>query len=437
MTGSMDRSDIALADWPREGPETGPIEGLEAILARTRSVSQRPTWRFPGRWLPTALTGGRPGLRPLPVALLLVLAALIAAIAYVISVGTQRRLPPPFGLAANGAIAYDTGNGGRAYLADAGGSNPRLLAGDGIERQPTFSPDGTRIVFYSRPLQAPGASPDPRGYEFHIFLANADGSNAGPILGGMTFRLDPFTPPTWSPDSRSIAFRGDADGVDQIWVVDVDGRTPPAPITRGSATRSAPAWSPDGHWIAYVESRPGNPVVNALVVARPDGSGRVVLHAQDSVSPDEASFGESLRWSPDSRSIAYARGRDPANPGESDGVHYLAVAPLEGDERVVYTDLSGWLHFPTWSLDGRLLYFTVGEMSNVIRVHDLVTGTDSILGVCEAAIPGPLQLSPNGEQLVEACPGSPKLGAASSGGPDARLALPVNAGRIDVQRLAP
>jgi hypothetical protein len=59
-----------------------------------------------------------------------------------------------------------------------------------------------------------------------------------------------------------------------------------------------------------------------------------------------------------------------------------------------------------------------------------------ILGVCEAAISGPLQLSPNGAQLVEACPGDAKL-EPPEWRTDARLALPVNAGRIDIQRLAP
>ena len=111
MTSSMDRADTALADWLRGGPEKGPIEGLEAILAETRSVPQRPVWTFPSRWLPAALDGGGRGIRPLPVAILLVLAALIAAIAFAIGVGTQHRLPPPFGFARNGAIAYDTGKG--------------------------------------------------------------------------------------------------------------------------------------------------------------------------------------------------------------------------------------------------------------------------------------------------------------------------------------
>jgi hypothetical protein len=244
MTGSMDRADAALADWLREGPETGPIEGLESILAETRSVPQRQAWSFPSRWLPAALSGGGPAIWPLPVAILLVLAALIAAIAFAIGVGTQHRLPPPFGFARNGAIAYDTGNGGHAYVTDANGLEPRQLPGDGIERQPTFSPDGTRLVYYSRPPTSAPQTSDPRGRAFHIFVANADGSNAHPILDGMTFRLDVFTPPSWSPDSQSIAFRSYADGTDQIWVVNLDGPAPRSPITRGTATRSAPACRP-------------------------------------------------------------------------------------------------------------------------------------------------------------------------------------------------
>jgi Tol biopolymer transport system component len=147
-------------------------------------------------------------------------------IAFAIGVGTQHRLPPPFGLARNGAIAYDTGNGGHAYVTDANGLDPRQLPGDGIERQPTFSPDGTRLVYYSRPPTSAPQTSDPRGRAFHIFVANADGSNAHPILDGMTFRLDVFTPPSWSPDSRSIAFRSDADSIDQIWVVMSTARRP-------------------------------------------------------------------------------------------------------------------------------------------------------------------------------------------------------------------
>ena len=39
MNESMDR---VLADWLREGPESGPREGLERALAATRRVGQKP-----------------------------------------------------------------------------------------------------------------------------------------------------------------------------------------------------------------------------------------------------------------------------------------------------------------------------------------------------------------------------------------------------------
>ena len=72
------------------------------LTARTR---QRPRWSFPEWWLPRrVLTLGRRRLRPLPwrtIGLLAVLALLIVA-AVAFYVGSQPRLPPPFGLAANG-----------------------------------------------------------------------------------------------------------------------------------------------------------------------------------------------------------------------------------------------------------------------------------------------------------------------------------------------
>ena len=435
MSAPMDRMDSALAEWLREGPEQGSAEGLDAILAGTRRITQPPAWAFPTRWLPRWFDRDLGGTRaPVAILVLLVVAALIAAVA--IAIASQRRLPPPFGFAANGAIAYDTGRGGHAYVADPDGRNARQLPGDGIERQPTYSLDGTRIVYYTRPPDVAGASPDPRGAEFHVMVADADGSNAHPLFGGSTFRLDPFVPPAWSPDSRSIAFRADADGVDQIWVANVDAPAPSAPITTGTATRSAPAWSPDGRWIAYVESRPGNPPVNAVVVARPDGSGRVVLHHQESVGPDEASFGETIRWSPDSRSIAYARGRDPASQ-EADGPHYVEVVDLDGIERRIYTEPSGWLHFPTWSLDGKVLYFAAGHPSNRILSVDLTSDALAVIGRCAEQIAGPIQLSPSGDLLIDACPGEPRLTAAAGSGGRAGLTLPSDAVRIDIQRLAP
>jgi hypothetical protein len=438
MTAPMTPTDAVLADWLREAPDRGSEEGLQAALAATRAVSQRPAWTFPGRWLPEAMSpeqiGGR---RALPVLLVVGLLVLLAAAAVAFVVGSQHKLPPPFGFARNGAIAYDTGGGGGAYITGPNGRNPRRLAGDGIERQPTFSLDGTRIAYYSRPSDPLGATPPALPLPFHVFVANADGSNAHPIAGGATFVLYPFMPPAWSLDSRSVAFSADAGGVAQVWVVPIDGAAPAGPIISDGTARSSPAWSPNGKWIAMVEVRPGSPTANALVVARPDGSDRQTLHVQKSAGPEEGSFGETLSWSLDSTRIAYSRGRDPASH-EQDGPQYLAIDTLGNAEDVVLHENSGWLRFPTWSLDARRLFFVVGDPSNAVLSMDMDTFRRTTVGQCAGSLGGPLQLSPDGRLLVNTCPGAPILQPAASATPDAEVvALPADAVRIDIQRLAP
>jgi hypothetical protein len=104
MNESMDH---VLADWLRDGPESGPSEGLERALAATRHVDQRPGWTFPERWLPMQLTMARTrSLRPL-LAIVMIALLIVAMVAAALLIGSTRRpLPPPFGPAANGALVY-------------------------------------------------------------------------------------------------------------------------------------------------------------------------------------------------------------------------------------------------------------------------------------------------------------------------------------------
>ena len=49
--------DATVADWLREGPESGPRHGLDRALAATHRVEQRPAWVFPRRYLPRPIFG--------------------------------------------------------------------------------------------------------------------------------------------------------------------------------------------------------------------------------------------------------------------------------------------------------------------------------------------------------------------------------------------
>ncbi len=56
--------------------------------------------------------------------------------------------------------------------------------------------------------------------------------------------------PTWSPDGRYIAYSSDRGGKFDVWVQQVSGGDP-IQITKGPGHHWQPDWSPDGKYIAY------------------------------------------------------------------------------------------------------------------------------------------------------------------------------------------
>ena len=70
----------------------------DELVRQFAATSQRPAWTFPERWIPMSVTTlARQALQPLPwrtIGLLVVL-ALLAAVALVAYMGSQRALPLP------------------------------------------------------------------------------------------------------------------------------------------------------------------------------------------------------------------------------------------------------------------------------------------------------------------------------------------------------
>lgn len=145
---------------------------------------------------------------------------------------------------------------------------------------PTWSPDGTRLAYAAR-VPEPGrygTDPDVRadqepprrittrkyrwdgvGYTIdrrpHIFVVDAHAEDAEPAQ--ITDGDFDDTMPTWSPDSRRIAFVSarhadrDVDLASDVFVVDAVGGTP----ERLTDTRHPvlhPAFAGDGSWLAYL-----------------------------------------------------------------------------------------------------------------------------------------------------------------------------------------
>jgi Tol biopolymer transport system component len=125
---------------------------------------------------------------------------------------------------------------------------------------PVWSPDGTKIVFYSDRL---GQGRD------QIFVVNADGSNETQLTN------DSFNNvfPSWSPDGRQIIFASNREGQGSIYVMDADGSNLRR-LNLGMPALMA-RWSPDGKKLAFIGG--GSFPDTQIYIMNADGSNRIPL----------------------------------------------------------------------------------------------------------------------------------------------------------------
>ncbi len=198
--------------------------------------------------------------------------------------------------------------------------------GDG---SPSWSPDGSQLVFSSSRSGNPFAA--------ELYRVGADGGAPTLIETGLPYSGYP----AWSPDGRTIAFVGD-DGNFSVglYLVDAGGGTP-RKLLKLTGISTPLSWSPDGTRIAYQASNDVQTGENEMtgyasiaVVGVDDGSTSVIR-----ATP---SNNNAPAWSPDGSTIAFIQ-QDPAGTGRlavmdpdgsnvrelgADGMSDLAVAWL-------------------------------------------------------------------------------------------------------------
>jgi Tol biopolymer transport system component len=228
-------------------------------------------------------------------------------------------------------------------LRDPDGSNAHLLIADGQLGDwsyqwsggvPTYSPDGSKLLVTASRQNTNASSPDYGTYEIDLMSVNVDGSGFSVLIRHM----DNFVVPSFSPDGTKIVFDNDPTdtaSLHGLFIANSDGSTVTGltdPNAIGDASK--PVFSPDGSKIAFVDRGYGSPDGNYgtnVWTINADGSDPTPITDGGNVAFS------SVQWSPDGTRLLYEIRNYDGNynnelasiPGEGPGVQTVLEGPTQ------------------------------------------------------------------------------------------------------------
>lgn len=341
----------SIGTWLRDDADHHVQDHLAEVLAMTSTTRQRPAWSSLERWLPVDLAVRRSPFdrfSPMrPLALALVIALLLAALV-AISIGAQRQVADPYGLAGTGSFVYESA--GDIYVANADGSDPRpIVTGPSKDLGPWYANDGSRIAFVRE------VSPD----RLHLVGANADGGDVRVLT------KEPLTAPDWwdwSGDGAHMVVLHTVDSVRRLSILAVDGSGTMTNLELGDIRPDRPMWRPtDSQEVIFRGYTDAGRSVTLYSIQR-DGTG---LKAIAPVLTEPFSYQE-MHLSPDGTRATYWNWEaDQSDDAVGPWIHVLDLVTGK-DTRMAFGAASDGGLSPQFSPDGASLLLVRGDPARLV-----------------------------------------------------------------------
>jgi Tol biopolymer transport system component len=258
----------------------------------------------------------------LPALASLVAAVLVACAVVVLVVSEKAEATFP---GKNGRIAYSGFGGGTdtgIYTINPDGSGKTRIPAPRVsgEAEPSYSPDGKRIVYLGYD-----------GNDYEIYTIKVGGGDKTRVTNNTSDEASP----SYSPDGKRIAYQDYSRNASEIHTIKVGGGGEfRVTKSRGSFE---PDYSPDGKRIAYASYEGPDTEIYTISVEG-EGKKKVTNNVRDEEDPS---------YSPNGKKIAYECFKALATDNEKFDPQICTIKAGGGDKTQI-TDTAGYASDPSW-----------------------------------------------------------------------------------------
>ncbi len=201
---------------------------------------------------------------------------------------------------------------------------------------PSFSPDGKQIAFIL------GERIDDAFVCGEIHIMDVDGSH----IRTLSKKAITGLPVSWSPDGKSILYNHECISSGTLASVDMNTGEITLMYLTGLQSPQFAVWSPDGKWIAYVNSSPDTDYGDISIFNPSTDDPPITFR-----SPGNNYYPS---WSPDGKQIVFFGGEETRGNLYIVDVETQKIRQLTHDKGVLNTE-------PRWSPDGKWIAFYSGN----------------------------------------------------------------------------